>query len=380
MELAKQKIPSTWQKLRLGDCLTIKHGKSQKEIEVVDGKYPILASGGVIGRTNTPLYSKPSVLIGRKGTIDKPRYMDTPFWTVDTLFYSQVKDNSVPKYLFYVFNFIDWYEYNEASGVPSLSSSTISSIEVLLPPLPEQNRIVSVLETWDKAIEKLSRKIEIKKEIKRGLMRGLLTGKLRVTGRGGSWDVYKIGDIIVESRIPSKSFDVTKRISVRLNMNGVESREVRGTEAEGSTMFFVRSAGQFVYGKQNLYKGAMGIIPEQLNGYESTQDIPSFDFREGFDSKWFLYFMGRESFYSQLEDIATGSGSKRIHPRDLFKIKIRVPKYDEQLAIASVLSVADSEIRILTQKQQCLERQKKFLLNNLVTGKIRTPENLQYAK
>lgn len=74
-----QKIPEGWSVKKLKECLEIKHGKPQHEVEDKNGIYPILASGGEIGRTNSFLCNKPSVLIGRKGTIDKPQYMDTPF-------------------------------------------------------------------------------------------------------------------------------------------------------------------------------------------------------------------------------------------------------------------------------------------------------------
>ncbi|MBP3847118.1 restriction endonuclease subunit S [bacterium] len=119
-----------WEEKRLENILKIKHGKSQKEIEYDNGIYPILATGGEIGRTNSYLWDKPCVLIGRKGTIDKPQYMDTPFWTVDTLFYSEVFKENNAKYLYYLFNTINWKKYDESTGVPSLSAKTIERIKV----------------------------------------------------------------------------------------------------------------------------------------------------------------------------------------------------------------------------------------------------------
>jgi type I restriction enzyme S subunit len=122
---------------RLGDVLKVRHGKSQHGVIVADGKYPILASGGEIGRTNSYLYDRPSVLIGRKGTIDSPQYVDSPFWTVDTLFFTEIANDADAKFVFYKFTMIRWRSYNEASGVPSLNAKTIENIEVSLPPLPE---------------------------------------------------------------------------------------------------------------------------------------------------------------------------------------------------------------------------------------------------
>lgn len=80
-------IPSDWEVRNIGSALSIKHGKDQKQVQCVDGANPIFGTGGEMGRTDAFLYDKPSVLIGRKGTINKPAYIDKPFWTVDTLFY-----------------------------------------------------------------------------------------------------------------------------------------------------------------------------------------------------------------------------------------------------------------------------------------------------
>ncbi len=107
----KKRLPGfdgEWEVKRLGDVLTICHGKNQRNVEVVGGAYPILATGGQIGTTNYFLYDKPSVLIGRKGTIDRPQYIATPFWTVDTLFYSVIKDKNSAKFLYYRFNLVHW--------------------------------------------------------------------------------------------------------------------------------------------------------------------------------------------------------------------------------------------------------------------------------
>ena len=179
----KKRLPGfvgEWRKCKLKDVLTVEHGQSQHAIEDVNGKYPILATGGIIGRANSYLYDQPSVLIGRKGTIDKPQYMETPFWTIDTLFYTKISTNYHAKYIFYVFCLIDWLDYNEASGVPSLSASVIENIDVIIPELREQVAIASILCDIDNEIESLEQKLEKTHQIKQGMMQQLLTGKIRL--------------------------------------------------------------------------------------------------------------------------------------------------------------------------------------------------------
>ena len=138
-----------WEVKRLGEAFTICHGKNQREVAVANGPFPILATGGQIGTASRPLFDEPSVLIGRKGTINQPQYMETPFWTVDTLFYCSMKGGNHAKFFYYRSCLIDWMQFNEASGVPSLNARTIEQIEIPCPRPPEQVEIAAVLSDMD---------------------------------------------------------------------------------------------------------------------------------------------------------------------------------------------------------------------------------------
>lgn len=179
----KRRLPGfsrEWAVKRLGDVLKVRHGKSQHQVVARDGMYPILATGGEIGRTNQALYDKPSVLIGRKGTIDAPQFVETPFWTIDTLFFTEISDIASPKFIFYKFNTINWKSHNEASGVPSLNASTIEGIETSLPTYEEQTAIAAVLTDMDAEITALEARREKTRALKQGMMQELLTGRIRL--------------------------------------------------------------------------------------------------------------------------------------------------------------------------------------------------------
>ncbi len=171
---------SEWMPKQFGELLTIRHGKNQRDVESAHGDIPILATSGEIGKSICPLYDKPSVLIGRKGTIDKPQYMDVPFWTVDTLFYSEVHAANSAKFLFYRFCLIDWRQYNEASGVPSLNAKTIESVEIFCPDENEQNSIAFLLDEIGDEITTLETKLQKARHLKQGMMQELLTGRIRL--------------------------------------------------------------------------------------------------------------------------------------------------------------------------------------------------------
>lgn len=174
-----------WRIVQIGETLSIGHGQSQKTVENRFGKYPILATGGCIGYVNVFLWDKPSVLIGRKGTIDKPQYADYPFWTIDTLFYTKIFDGYDAKFIYYKFCMIDWQQYNEASGVPSLNATTIENLQIIVPEKDEQQTIAQILSDMDSEIEQLEKKLAKYQQIKQGMMQELLTGRIRLVDTDG---------------------------------------------------------------------------------------------------------------------------------------------------------------------------------------------------
>lgn len=146
---------SIWKKYKLSELVTIKYGKNQKKIVSEIGTVPIYGTGGLMGYGIEALYNEPSVLIGRKGTIGKVKYVEHPFWTVDTLFYTIVNTKLViPKYLYYVMSQIDLNNYNEGTTIPSLRTETLNRLEFDIPSLEIQEQILSYLNPIDEKIVK----------------------------------------------------------------------------------------------------------------------------------------------------------------------------------------------------------------------------------
>ena len=152
-----------YNKYTLKELATIRYGKNQKNVVSSDGSFPIYGTGGLMGYASKYLYDKPSVLIGRKGTIDKVRYVTHPFWTVDTLFYTEINDAIViPHFLYYVLSLLNLRKYNEGTSIPSLRIETLNRLELYIPPLSEQKKILSF-------IEPIEEKIDINSRINRNL-------------------------------------------------------------------------------------------------------------------------------------------------------------------------------------------------------------------
>ena len=164
----------------LGELVQIKYGKNQKKVLSEDGLIPIYGTGGLMGYATEALYDKPSVLIGRKGTIGKVRYVDHPFWTVDTLFYTIVNTELVlPKYLFYLMSQMDLNAYNEGTTIPSLRTETLNRLEFDIPSIEEQKEVLSYLEPIDD-------KIQLNTEINKNLTNNEPCESVRCDASGSS--------------------------------------------------------------------------------------------------------------------------------------------------------------------------------------------------
>ena len=157
-----------WDQLKFKDVIKIKYGKDHKKLD--DGDIPVLGTGGVMRYVDSYLYEGESILIGRKGTIDKPRFISGKFWTVDTLFYTEIGEKILPKFAFQQLLLVNWLNLNEATGVPSLNTTSIGNIELKVPCLAEQTKIANVLSAIDQKIEVVSKQIEQAKQWKKGLL------------------------------------------------------------------------------------------------------------------------------------------------------------------------------------------------------------------
>ena len=138
--------------MRLGEICKIKYGKDHKKLN--DGNIPVYGSGGIIRYVDTALRSDPSVLIPRKGTLGNLFFASTPFWTVDTLFYTDIDTSEViPKFLYYQLKTKNLAELNVGTAVPSLTTEVLNDIEIDLPSLEKQKQVVEVLGRIDTKIE-----------------------------------------------------------------------------------------------------------------------------------------------------------------------------------------------------------------------------------
>ncbi|WP_229838938.1 restriction endonuclease subunit S [Deinococcus piscis] len=256
------------------------------------------------------------------------------------------------------------------STIKTIGLPYFKKLNILLPPLPEQRKIAAILSTWDDSLATLTDLIAAKRQQKRGLAEALLTGQKRLPGFEGEWEETRFSSVMQESRISAPD-ELGKRLTVSLHLKGVSVREERDSSEAGKTIYYRRKTGQFIYGKQNIFRGSLGLVPQELDGYLSSQDLPAFDIAPEYDPAFVFAFFARPKFYEELEKIATGTGSKRVHPEAIYRLSHPLPPLPEQQAIASVLSTLDSEIASLESLKAKVQEQKRGLMDELLTGRVR---------
>ena len=132
---------------KFSEVLTIVNGRNQKQVVCDDGKYPIYGSGGIMGYANDYICKAETVVIGRKGSINKPIFVETPFWNVDTAFGLCANSEKLnPKYLYYFCEKFDFEKLNTTVTIPSLTKSNLLNVEIPLPNLEKQKQIVELLD------------------------------------------------------------------------------------------------------------------------------------------------------------------------------------------------------------------------------------------
>lgn len=147
----------------LKDLAIIMNGKDYKKLS--DGNIPVYGTGGIMAYVDTFAYDKPSVLLPRKGSVEKIYYVTNPFWTVDTIYWTIIKTEIIlPKFLYHALCKYDLKDYSYGGGIPSLSQKILYGLTIPLPSLQEQSRIVSILDQFEESIKNLEAQYELRKK------------------------------------------------------------------------------------------------------------------------------------------------------------------------------------------------------------------------
>lgn len=374
-----------WNIEKLATLVNVVYGKSPSAIEKLDDGFPIFGTGGVVGYTSEVLYEGPSVILGRKGTIDKVQRCTSPFWAIDTTYYTTPKRDFDWSWLYYTISSFDLRKLNEASGVPSLSRSSLEALDVAVPPLHEQQKIAAILTTVDKKLDVIARQIEATKTLKQGLVQTLFRRGVGTQNTDGRWVPHTEFKDSEQGQIPAM-WEVVPQGMVSTFFNG---RAYKLTEWEETGTPVIRL--QNLTGSGDKYYYSNLTLPEHQ--YVNNGDLlymwsASFGPYIWSGEKAIYHYhiwkvecgerLDRLFMYYSLDWLTTGMkgkthGSTMMHltKAGMEKYPMVLPPLAEQRQIAKILSTVDSKIELLTARQTQFMNLKRGLMQKLLTGEWR---------
>jgi type I restriction enzyme, S subunit len=371
-----------WKETIFNQLFEFGNGKDYKHLS--SGNIPVYGTGGKMLSVNDYLYEGESVCIGRKGTIDNPMFLTGKFWTVDTLFYTHSFQNCIPKFIYYVFLTINWYDYNEAGGVPSLSKTTISKIKTLVPPeIQEQQKIAACLSSLDEVITAESQKLDILKDHKKGLLQNLLPQEGETMPRlrfkefedSGEWKEDTLGDYLLRNpeygiNAPAVPFSNILPTYIRITDISVDGRflsnEKVSVDREVTENNYL-AEGDIVLARTGASVGK----PYKYRNEDGRLVFAGFLIRVKPDankliSDFLFLFLFTRQYSKWVSFISARSGQPGINGTEYASMPICLPpSLSEQQKIASCLSSIDELINAQSQKVETLKLHKKGLLQGL---------------
>lgn len=396
-------IPQSWVVKKLKFLASIYNGQDYKSVLSDDG-YPVIGSGGQFAFASQFLYDGEAVLLGRKGTIDKPLYIKGKFWTVDTMFYSVCKNNVFTKYSYYLATTLPFSYYSTATALPSMTQTDLLNHKYALPPLAEQTAIANFLDQKtaeiDQAIALKTNLIERLKEYKQINIQYAVTRGLDPNAKMKASGVEWIGDIpshwlyelvkhslhgIIDCEHKTAPFvDETEFLVVRTTnvKNGKLSFEgAKYTNQKSFTEWTRRGvpAPHDVLLTREAPAGEACLVPADTKlclgqrmvwlKVNKQKIIPSFLLSLIYST------VGR----TYIDFLSAGSTVLHLNMSDIKNIPVLLPPLAEQAAIVAHIEAISAKIDQATDQAQqqinTLTEYKTVLINAAVTGKIKVTDD-----
>lgn len=347
-----------WEEKKLGECLTLLYGKDWKDKSSTKKLYPVLGTGGVISYIDEFIYDKPCVLIGRKGSINNPVFIDKPFWTVDTQFYSEIHEGYSPKFLYYIFCTENWSKHDESTGVPSLSAKNVENTHKHIPSYSEQQKIADFLSNVDSIITAETKILNTLQKKKKALMQKLFTQQLRFKSDDGTdfpaWEEKKVIDF---AKVDTGANNTQDKVE------------------DGPYPFYVRSpiiyrSNKYIFDfpEAVLTVGdgvGTGKVFHYVQGkFDCHQRVYVIHDFENVLGKYF-YFYFSEKFYARVKPMSAKNSVDSVRREMITDMKIPIPCKAEQQKIADCLSSMDSLIQTQQKVVTTWQQRKKALLQQM---------------
>jgi type I restriction enzyme S subunit len=386
------KVPKHWQNMSLKRLASICNGKDYKEVGDVDGAYPVMGSGGEFARASSYLFNGESVLLGRKGTIDKPLYINGSFWAVDTMFYTEIAKHAFPKFVYYVALNIPFGRYSTNTALPSMTGEDLSSHPIVAPNFDEQKAIANYLDHETSKIDTLvaeqEKLIKLLNEKRQAVISHAVTRGLDPTVKMKNTGVEWLGMVPDHWQISKgrRLFEIKKRIVGELGFDilsitqkGIRIKDIVSNDGQLSmdySKYQLVEIGDFAMNHMDLLTGfvdlstVLGVTSPDYRVFSIKDDKSCYP-------EYFLYLL--QNAYLRKIFYPYGQGSSQLGrwrmPTEQFNdFSYPFPPIEEQKKIAIFISNETKKIDgLMVQSEhviQLLRERRSALISTTVTGQI----------
>jgi type I restriction enzyme S subunit len=391
-------VPAHWDVVQFKQYVDIQNGADHKHIEQADG-YPVLGSGGLFTYASDFLYDGESVLLGRKGTIDKPLHVTGRFWTVDTMYWTKIKPNASGRFAYYLAVTIPFDYYSTNTALPSMTKGALNSHFVAQPPLAEQTRIAEFLDgetgKIDGLVAEQRRLLALLKEKRQAVISHAVTRGLNAHAPLKPSGIEWLGDVPAHWDVgPLKRYwSVTdcKHITAEFVPDGIPLASIREVQSRWVTLDNAKRTTEFFYaqliegGRQplpgdlifsrNATVGEVAQVSAEHPRFAMGQDVVLLRKLCSESSSDYLQHIIRSPIIvRQLDNMMIGSTFKRINVEEIRSFMIPSPPANEQDEIASFLEVETARFDTLTAEAEraieLLQERRSALISAAVTGQI----------
>ena len=381
-------VPEGWLNLKLGKVAEFQRGFDLPKSKRVDGVTPIISSAGLSGFHNESKVAPPGVVTGRYGSIGQVFFIEEDFWPLNTSLWVKDFHGNDPKFIYYLLSKFDFKKFSDKTGVPGVNRNDLHAIKVFVPPFAEQKKIAQILATWDKAITTTEQLLANSQQQKKALMQQLLTGKKRLLDENGerfsdSWYTTTLNELGVtfsglsgkkkEDFGKGKKFityvNIFKNSQIDLDEIGlvIITENESQTKVEYGDIFFTTSSETI------KEVGMSSVLLEQPD--ELYLNSFCFGFRlHNFKTlypEYARYILRSYEIRTKIAKLGQGATRYNLPKKQLMKVELHLPSIKEQKRVVEILSCTDLEIDSLKIKLDIFKREKKSLMEQLLTGKRR---------
>ncbi len=362
----------------LGAVATIKHGKDYKKFG--HGSIPVYGSGGIITYVDTYSYNKPTVLIPRKGTIKNIFYVETPFWNVDTIYYTKIDTKQITaKFLYHFMKSINLQSLDTGSGRPSLTMQVLNGIRLPVPPLPVQEEIVDILDKFIKLEAELEAELGAELEARQKQYAYYRDELLNFDENDVDYlPMGQVGMFVRGNGLQKKDF--TEKGVGCIHYGQLYTHY--GIYADKTKTFTSESLAKKL---RKAKKGNLVIATTSENDEDvckavawlGDEDVAvsgdAYIYQHSLNPKYVAYFFKTDQFQKQKRPYITGTKVRRVSGDSMSKIKIPVPPIKEQERIVTILDKFDALVNDISSglpaEINARRQQYEYYRNQLLTFK-----------